>query len=103
MRGRIEYMSVITGEPTLLSMVLEIIKGRSKEKSEGWVDVAAAYKVLTVSAFGATTSKHGIISSKTYAKVVKYCAGYNLRLMIASINECGFDVISGDTALIFTT
>lgn len=102
MRDETEYMCIKRRGRTLLSLVLdELIKGRAKAKSEKKLDVAAGYKVLTVSAFGATASKHGVISSKTCAKIVTYCARFYMRLMAKSATDCGFDVIYGDTDSIF--
>ncbi|KLU90724.1 hypothetical protein MAPG_10576 [Magnaporthiopsis poae ATCC 64411] len=87
MRDTTDYMCIICGGATLLSVVLdELIKGRAEAKSRGDVTVAMG---------------HGIISSKTCAKTATYRARYYLRPVIRSPNECGYKVMYGDTDSIF--
>ncbi|KAF4415886.1 hypothetical protein FACUT_13019 [Fusarium acutatum] len=65
-------------------------------KDRGRSDVASGYKFLTVSAFRATGSSHRIISPKTCAKIVTYCARYYLGLMIRSSNELQREELHGE-------
>lgn len=76
-RDRHEYVCVKMGTKTLLSTVLKnVIKNRKLARQNSKIDKADGYKFLTVSAFRGLVSKHGIISSKTCAKLVTYCARY---------------------------
>lgn len=102
MRDSSEYMCIIPGPPTLMSMVQNSsINDRKLAKEKGDSVRALVNKLMTVSGFGFLGSRHGIISSKTCAKIITYCARYYLRRMVTATNQCGYKVIYGDTDSIF--
>jgi DNA polymerase elongation subunit (family B) len=102
MKDKTEYMCIIPGKPTLMSMVQDSnISERSIAKKNGDTPRATALKIMTVSGFGFLGSKHGVINSKTCAKIITYCARKYLKVMIEGASLCDYETIYGDTDSIF--
>lgn len=102
MRTKSVYLGIVRGGPTILSTVIKMfIRERKIARENKNDELAQAYKLSTTATFGATSSAHGALSSKTCGEIITYTARYYLRKMIEVAKWCGYDVIYGDTDSIF--
>ncbi|KAI1167043.1 hypothetical protein F5B18DRAFT_519261 [Nemania serpens] len=102
MRSKDVYLAIVRGGPTVLSTIIKrMVEDRKVARANGDEELAYAYKQSTTALFGATSSAHGTVSSKTCGEIITYMARYYLRRMIEITTWCGYKVIYGDTDSIF--
>ncbi|KAI1291212.1 hypothetical protein F5Y03DRAFT_403558 [Xylaria venustula] len=102
MRTNDVYLGIVRGGPTIPSTIMKrMIADRRRARDDGDEELAYAYKQSTTAMFGATSSAHGTLSSKTCGEIITYMARYYLRKMIEITTSCGYKVIYGDTDSIF--
>ncbi|KAL9024334.1 MAG: hypothetical protein Q9180_007930 [Flavoplaca navasiana] len=75
---------------------------QQEEGEEEWAGGRSwAKNLLLVNVYGATGSKHGVISSKTCAEITTYAARYDLKTLIKVAETSGYEVLYGDIDSIF--